>query len=78
VEYVHAGYASKYERYLMIKIAAGKVTNTRIIGLEAHEKEGKELWAKQEKALEKKKEELREEFGCNRRWVGKRWWEIWR
>ena len=39
VEYVHAGFGSKFERYLMINIENGVVNGTRIIGSNEHEKE---------------------------------------
>ncbi len=46
LEYIHAGYASKFERYLLINIENGVVTGTRIIGTDEYEKgkKAKEPW----------------------------------
>ena len=49
VEYVHAGYASRYERYLMIKIEKGLVTGTRIVGDDEYLREEEARWAEIEK-----------------------------
>jgi hypothetical protein len=50
IEYVHAGYGSKYERYLMVQIADGLVTDTRIIGWDEFAKEQKAYWEARRKA----------------------------
>ena len=42
VKYIHMGYESKFERYLMISIKEGVVVGTRIIGSEDFEKEQEE------------------------------------
>ena len=42
IEYVHAGYASKHERYLLINIVHGVVTSLRVIGSNEYEKERNE------------------------------------
>jgi len=49
VEYVHAGYGSKYERYMMVNIERGVVSSTRVIGPETYEKERAANWAKRKK-----------------------------
>ncbi len=41
VEYIHLGYASKHERYLMINIVNGLVAGLRITGSDEYEKERK-------------------------------------
>ncbi len=38
-QYVHMGYASSFERYLLIAIDRGNVTGTRIVGEEARDRE---------------------------------------
>ena len=50
VEYVHRGYGSKFERYLMINIEKGVVVGTRIIGSGEYEKEREATRAEQRKA----------------------------
>ena len=41
VEYVHAGYASRYERNLIITLENGLVVGTRILGDEAYQRDFK-------------------------------------
>jgi hypothetical protein len=63
LEYVHSGFGSKYERYLMIDIEAGDVSGTRIIGLEEHESEQAEWSAR---------------YWTEKDAAKKQWWQLWR
>ena len=48
IEYQHSGYASKYDRYLIINVESGKVKNTKQIGGADYEKH---QWAERQKTL---------------------------
>lgn len=39
VEYVHQGYGSRFERYLLVKVENGRVVGTKIVGAEQYERD---------------------------------------
>lgn len=62
IEYVHLGYASRFERYLVLDLENGVVKRTRILGNEAFEAEHEEFRKTQASAPKTKE---------------KSWWRFW-